>query len=190
MRKQPGNKVYFVRELSKVRDFYFMLEQPHSSVMPHIPIMKTLIRCLGLVRATCQILAFYRKRDFKMFDSHAIYRFKEPHNYTLLYIHLYFFRPFPIVPSPLCVIAKVFTWLGIFGHRLQKGTQLWSSLPGSKSLIRKMTKRKKAMFQKRREHSKMKDYKKHPNGTVSGGRDLQSTSIYPMGFCRAVFTDA
>ena len=51
--KHIENQVCFVRELAKVRDFYFMLEQPHSSVMPHVPAMKRLIQSLGLTRATC-----------------------------------------------------------------------------------------------------------------------------------------
>lgn len=83
--------------------------------------------------------------------------------------------------------AKVFTWLGLYGHRLQKGTQLWAKLPGAETLTRKMTRRKRTIFQKRKLLSKKNDYTKHANGTVSGGKDLQSTSVYPMGFCRAVF---
>ena len=84
----------------------------------------------------------------------------------------------------------MFTWLGLYGHRLQKGTQLYAALPGAEKLKRTMTREKRKKFQKQRANSQKDDYKKHANGTVSGGKDLQSSAIYPLKFCKAVFADA
>ena len=86
---------------------------------------------------------------------------------------------------------QVFTWLGLFGHRLLKGTQLFSTLPGTILLKRKLTK------QRRQAHAQLKalrktkhqDYTKGPDGSVTGGPDLQSSAIYPLAFCRAVYAE-
>ena len=87
-------------------------------------------------------------------------------------------------------ISEVFTWLGLFGHRLQKGTNLWVALPGAQALSRRMTKARRAAFVKRQSQSSgggHRDYTRHEDGTVSGGPDLQSSAIYPAPFCRQVF---
>ncbi|CAK9112301.1 unnamed protein product [Durusdinium trenchii] len=87
-------------------------------------------------------------------------------------------------------MKRVFTWLGLFGHRLQKGTNLWVALPGAQALSRRMTKARRAAFVKRQSQSSgggHRDYTRHEDGTVSGGPDLQSSAIYPAPFCRQVF---
>ncbi|CAK9081269.1 unnamed protein product, partial [Durusdinium trenchii] len=61
----------------------------------------------------------------------------------------------------------VFTWLGRYGHRLQKGTHLWAALPGAEALYRKMTKKRKTAFLKKQENRAggKKDYTMPENGT-------------------------
>ena len=86
---------------------------------------------------------------------------------------------------------EVFTWLGLYGHRLLKGTQLFTALPDASALRRKLTKARRLAHAKQHagEKNKFQDYTKSETGAVTGGRDLQSTAIYPMSFCRGVFSD-
>lgn len=99
-------------------------------------------------------------------------------SYLFLYIpmNLYFSLLHNFTHCLDVLMAQVFTWLGRYGHRLQKGTHLWAALPGAEALYRKMTKKRKTAFLKKQENRAggKKDYTMPENGTVSGGPDLQS----------------
>ena len=71
-----------------------------------------------------------------------------------------------------------------------EGDTVVCSAPGCREVETDHDSGKEKKFQKQRANSQKDDYKKHANGTVSGGKDLQSSAIYPLKFCKAVFADA
>ena len=90
-----------------------------------------------------------------------------------------------------------FTWLGRWGHTLPKPTRLWSTLPGSETLHRTLTKAHREKLKQRllkaQEIAKAKGkkplnyYTKDKNGKVTGGKDLGKTAVYPRPFAQKVF---
>lgn len=94
-------------------------------------------------------------------------------------------------------LTLVTTWLGCFGHVLQKGTKLLCNLGGCEGLKRKMTKKQKAAVARRRarlaEAARKRGqepacyYKIDSQGRVSGGRDLPSTAHYPAAFISKLY---
>ena len=94
-------------------------------------------------------------------------------------------------------LRKVLTYLGLYGHDLEKATHLWLNVRRGSRLARTMNAKNKRRFQTRIEKKKERIlsrggtlpvyYVKDKNGGYHGGPDLAGSAHYPAGFVSAVF---
>ena len=83
---------------------------------------------------------------------------------------------------------QILTYMGLFGHPLEKGSWIWSDLPGIHSIARKMDKKMRAKLRAKRARLNKTYYVvDKEKKTVQGTKELQSTAKWTFKFCSALF---
>lgn len=84
-------------------------------------------------------------------------------------------------------LVAVSTFMGCFGHVLEKPTKLMVNWAGGMKMSRKMTPKIKEKVKRRQEKSGKVFYVKTPDGRVHGTKHLKETASYTAWFAQALF---